>query len=80
MDNAMGPAARLMTAARVAQASEAEQDWEAYGTLAREAAKGEGGEAALRCGLGLLKSADALEREVGCDLVGNAANEHEGSA
>ena len=77
MDNAAGLVGRLMTAARVAQASEAEPDWDAYGALAWETAKGESGETALRCGLELLESADVLEREVGCDLVGDAANEHE---
>jgi HEAT repeat protein len=77
MDDAAGLAGRLMTAARVAQASEADDDWHAYGALAWEVAKGESGETALRGGLGLLGSADALERKVGCDLVGNAANAHE---
>ncbi|MGW2180954.1 HEAT repeat domain-containing protein [Streptomyces sp. NPDC001732] len=77
MDNAAGLAGRLMTAARVAQASEADHDWHAYWALVRETAKGESGETALRCGSGLLRSADVLERKVGCDLVGNAADAHE---
>ncbi|MEU9045239.1 MULTISPECIES: HEAT repeat domain-containing protein [unclassified Kitasatospora] len=66
-----------MTAARVAQASEADHDVHAYWDLVWEAVKGESGETALRCGLALLGSADVLERKVGCDLVGNAAGEHE---
>ncbi|WP_052433471.1 HEAT repeat domain-containing protein [Streptacidiphilus carbonis] len=76
MDNAAGLAGRLMTAARVAQAAEAEHDWDAYRALAWEAAKEERGVTALRCGLELLESARLLEREVGCDLVGNAADQH----
>ncbi|MEY9872099.1 HEAT repeat protein [Streptacidiphilus sp. MAP12-33] len=81
MDDAMvraGLVGRVMAAARAAAASEAEQDWDAYALLSRQAARGDGGEAALRCGVALLESADALEREVGCDLVGHAADEHAG--
>lgn len=67
---------RLMTAARVADASDADHDWDVYGRLVRDAARRDGGDSALRCGLGLVESADVLEREVGCDLLGNAADEH----
>ncbi|WP_224276063.1 HEAT repeat domain-containing protein [Streptomyces sp. LS1784] len=77
MDNAVELTGRMMTAARTAEASEADQDSHAYWALVREAAEGESGETALRCGLGLLDSADVLERQVGCDLVGNAAGAHE---
>ncbi|MFJ9948250.1 HEAT repeat domain-containing protein [Kitasatospora sp. NPDC091207] len=77
MDNAVGLAGRLMTAARVAQASEADHDGHAYWALVRETAAEGNGEAALRCGSGWLRSADVLERTVGCDLVGSAAATHE---
>ncbi|MEV6143197.1 HEAT repeat domain-containing protein [Streptomyces sp. NPDC051992] len=77
MDNAAGMVGRLMTAARVAQASEADHDEHAYWRLAWETVQGESGKTALQCGLGLLRSADVLERKVGCDVVGNAANAHE---
>ena len=75
MDNAVGPVGLLMAAARAAEASDAEPDWDAYRALSWETA-GDSGEAALPCGLGLLGSADVLERQVGCDLVGNAADQH----
>ncbi|MFD5463861.1 HEAT repeat domain-containing protein [Kitasatospora sp. NPDC127059] len=74
MDNAVGLAGRLVTAARVAQAAEADDDGHAYWNLVSEAVKGEGEETALRCGSGLLGAADPLERTVGCDLVGYAAD------
>ncbi|MFF2040525.1 HEAT repeat domain-containing protein [Kitasatospora sp. NPDC058170] len=77
MDNAVGMAERLMVAARVAQASEADHDGHAYWELLREAATGESAETALSCGSGLLASAEPLGRTVGCDLVGNAAGAHE---
>ncbi|MFF1904478.1 HEAT repeat domain-containing protein [Kitasatospora sp. NPDC058218] len=77
MDNAVGLTGRLMAAARVAQASEADHDVHAYWALVREAAEGESGETALRCGVGLLASAEALGREVGCDLVSSAAGVNE---
>ncbi|MES9559763.1 MULTISPECIES: HEAT repeat domain-containing protein [unclassified Streptomyces] len=66
-----------MTAARVAQASEADHDEHAYWALVWETAQEESGKTALRCGLGLLRSADVLERKVGCDVVGNVADAHE---
>ncbi|MEU6876027.1 HEAT repeat domain-containing protein [Streptomyces sp. NPDC046751] len=66
-----------MTAARVAQASEADHDEHAYWALVWETAQEERGKTALRCGLGLLRSADVLERKVGCDVVGNVADAHE---
>ncbi len=77
MDNAVGPAGRLMAAARLAQDSEEDGDGHAYWALVLEAAQGEGGETALRCGVGLLASDEALERQVGCDLVRTAASLHE---
>lgn len=77
MDNAAGTVGRLMTAARVAQASEADHDEHAYWALVWETAQEESGKTALRCGLGLLRSADVLERKVGCDVVGNVADAHE---
>ncbi|MGW1179052.1 HEAT repeat domain-containing protein [Kitasatospora sp. NPDC002543] len=77
MDNVTGPVGHVMAAARTAKASEADDDWHAYWTLAREAAEAERAETTLRRGSGLLGSADALERQVGCDLVGLAAEEHE---
>ncbi|MEE1839926.1 HEAT repeat domain-containing protein [Streptomyces sp. NPDC086993] len=66
-----------MTAARVAQASEVDHDEHAYWALVWETAQEESGKTALRCGLGLLRSADVLERKVGCDVVGNVADAHE---
>ncbi|MER6398935.1 HEAT repeat domain-containing protein [Kitasatospora sp. NPDC001603] len=77
MDNGVGPAGRLMTAARVAQASEADHDEHAYWALVWEEAQEGNGETALRCGSGLLGSTDVLERKVGCNLVGSAADTHE---
>ncbi|MEU1423947.1 HEAT repeat domain-containing protein [Kitasatospora sp. NPDC005751] len=77
MDNVVGPAGRLVAAARLARDSEADRDEHAYWALVLEAAQEENGETALRCGSGLLGSADALERKVGCDLLGNAADTHE---
>ncbi|WP_327064518.1 HEAT repeat domain-containing protein [Kitasatospora sp. NBC_01302] len=77
MDNAVGLAGRLMAAARLEQTSEEDQDGHAYWNLVREAAEGESGETALRCGLGLLASAEVLERKVGCNLVRDVAATHE---
>ncbi|MFE2722197.1 HEAT repeat domain-containing protein [Kitasatospora sp. NPDC059327] len=77
MDDTVGPAERLVAAARLARVSEADHDGHAYWALVREAAQEENGEPALRRGSGLLGSADALERKVGCDLVGSAADTHE---
>ncbi|MFF4079424.1 HEAT repeat domain-containing protein [Streptomyces sp. NPDC001777] len=80
MDNTVGMAGHLMAAARVAGGSGEDLDEHAYWRLVREAAEGESGEdgaSALRCGAGLLRSAEALGRKVGCDLVGNVADAHE---
>ncbi|MBD0669207.1 HEAT repeat domain-containing protein [Streptomyces sp. CBMA156] len=77
MDDVAGLVGRLMSVARVAQDSEADDDWHAYWGLVWETAKGEGGETAWRGGAGLLGSADVLERKVGSDLVGSVAEAHE---
>ncbi|MFE6866406.1 HEAT repeat domain-containing protein [Kitasatospora sp. NPDC057692] len=77
MDNGAGPAGRLMAVARAARASGADRDEHAYWALVAEAVQGDSGQGVLRCGLSLLESADSLEREVGCDLVANAADRHE---
>ncbi|MFF7633059.1 HEAT repeat domain-containing protein [Kitasatospora sp. NPDC008050] len=66
-----------MTAARVAQVSEADDDGHAYWNLVWAAAKGGSGETALRWGLRLLASAEVLERKVGGDLVRSVASGHE---
>ncbi|WP_051965612.1 HEAT repeat domain-containing protein [Kitasatospora mediocidica] len=77
MDNVAGLAGRLMTAARVAEDSQADDDGHAYwAVLSQAVTAGESGESALRCAQGLLGSADVLERGVGCDLAGYAAAEH----
>ncbi|MFJ1641595.1 HEAT repeat domain-containing protein [Streptomyces sp. NPDC086796] len=54
-----------------------DHDEHAYWALVWETAQEESGKTALRCGLGLLRSADVLERKVGCDVVGNVADAHE---
>ncbi|MFF4382550.1 HEAT repeat domain-containing protein [Kitasatospora sp. NPDC001547] len=77
MDDAVGLTERVTAAARVAQASQADDDWHAYWTLARQAVEGDGGQVAWQAGTRLLQSPDALERMVGCDLLGTAADEHE---
>ncbi|MFI2611590.1 HEAT repeat domain-containing protein [Kitasatospora sp. NPDC018619] len=77
MDDVVGLTERMVTAARAVEASEADEDVHAYWDLVWEAVRGEGGPTALRCGLGLLASADAVERKVGCDLVGRTAEAHE---
>ncbi|MFB7470391.1 HEAT repeat domain-containing protein [Kitasatospora sp. NPDC056184] len=77
MDDSAGLVGRLMAAARVARASEADRDEHAYWALVAEAVQGDSGLSALRCGSALLESTDALEREVGCDLVAGAADRHE---
>jgi len=63
---------RALAAAREAPETE---DWEEYGRLLwRAAADGSG---ALAVGLELIGSDDPLERETGCDLVGDASYQHE---
>ncbi|MFJ9434296.1 hypothetical protein ACIRQY_32200 [Streptomyces sp. NPDC101490] len=77
MENMAGLTRRLLTAARVASATESDADAHDYGSLVWEMAEEGNGETALRCGSRLLESADVLERKVGCDLLGNAASGHE---
>lgn len=63
---------RAVAAARVARET---ADWEEYGALLRRA--GADGAGAVRAGLELIGSGDVLEREVGCDLLGEASDQNE---
>ncbi|MFJ6378724.1 HEAT repeat domain-containing protein [Kitasatospora sp. NPDC092039] len=77
MDDTAGLTERVTAAARAAQASQADDDWHVYWALVRQAVEGDGGQVASRRGTRLLRSSDDLERMVGCDLLGTAADEHE---
>ncbi|MFG1808088.1 HEAT repeat domain-containing protein [Streptomyces sp. NPDC049040] len=61
-------------AVAAARAARETDEWDDYGTLLWQAA---GSPGALPLGLGLIASQDALEREVGCDLLGHASNRDE---
>ncbi|WP_405774910.1 HEAT repeat domain-containing protein [Streptomyces sp. NBC_01538] len=61
-----------LAAARVAQKTD---DWDEYGTLLWRA--GADGCGSLPLGLELIASSDPVEREAGCDLLGNASNQNE---
>ncbi|MGW6692099.1 HEAT repeat domain-containing protein [Streptomyces sp. NPDC054961] len=63
---------RVVAAARVAAEA---GDGEEYGALLRRA--GADGAGAVRAGRELIRSGDALERAVGCDLLGEASDQHE---
>lgn len=62
---------RAVVAARVARET---GDWDEYGALLWRA--GADGVGAVRGGLELIGSGDALEREVGCDLLGDASEQN----
>ncbi len=63
---------QALAAARVAEETD---DWDEYGTwLWRAAADGAG---SLALGLELIASDDPVERETGCDLLGDASNRNE---
>ena len=76
METTAGLAERVVAAARTAEKSEASEDWDSYGKLVWDASAEQDGEPALRCGLGLLGSADPLERSAGCDLLRDASNRY----
>ncbi|MET9470357.1 HEAT repeat domain-containing protein [Streptomyces sp. NPDC006544] len=63
---------RVVAAARAAGEA---GDWEEYGALLKRA--GVDGAGAVRVGLELIGSAEPLEREIGCDLLGEASGQNE---
>ncbi|MGW4650918.1 HEAT repeat domain-containing protein [Kitasatospora sp. NPDC004289] len=65
-------AERARVAARLAEQTD---DWDEYGGLLRRAA--EDGPGALALGLEAIGSPDPAERELGCRLLGNAADRHD---
>ncbi|MFI6444046.1 HEAT repeat domain-containing protein [Kitasatospora sp. NPDC050543] len=77
--NAAGSTAELvgqaLAALLVAEESNESDDWDEYGALLWRAAAD--GESSLSLGLELTGSKDPVEREVGCDLLGNASDQHE---
>ncbi|MFE9424649.1 HEAT repeat domain-containing protein [Kitasatospora sp. NPDC006697] len=74
MDNTAALVARLTTALSLARTSDEDEHEHAYWALITEATRDGSAQTALRCGAELLASADALEREAGCDLIGYAAD------
>ncbi|MFE2289524.1 HEAT repeat domain-containing protein [Streptomyces sp. NPDC059443] len=72
MGMGMGAVAELVGQARVAAVSE---DWDGYEALLWRA--GGDGPGALATGLGLIRSGDPVEREMGCDLLRNASDRNE---
>ncbi|MFD5149357.1 hypothetical protein [Streptomyces sp. NPDC058401] len=65
----VGLVGKVLAAARVAGEV---GDWDAYGALLRRA--GGGGVGALRAGMQLIRSAEVLERELGCDVLGEVSD------
>lgn len=68
----MGTVVELVGQARVAFGAE---DWSEYEALMWRAA-GDGA-GALAAGLGMIRSGDPVEREMGCDLLGHASDQNE---